>query len=168
MLLMQMDTKEQLTKTRKCQHNQFPLDRKAMRPYIKQWEGILKRFLKPLLKQNPILLEGIWPSSNWKVNYVQFSFSTPPILEDQEDLVIHLYCGFKNMKPSLSLTYDTSCKDLQRGNFIFACPSNFEMYFIWMGKVHNNVVKDGNDEHYNFILIFCQEKYNHEQHHNNQ
>ncbi len=58
------------------------------------------------------------------------------------------------MKPSLSMTHDTPCKNLHRGNFIFACPSDLEVYFIWMGKAHNNVVKDGNDKHYNFILIF--------------
>ncbi len=155
MLLMQMDTKEQLTKTRKCYYNQFPLYWKAMGPYIEYWEGILDCFLKPLLQQNPILLEGIWPSKNWKANYVWFSFPTPPILKDQEDPIIHLYCGFKNMKPSLSMSYDTPCRDLHKRNFIFACPSDLEVYFIWMGKVHNNVVKDGNDEHYNFILIFC-------------
>jgi hypothetical protein len=126
-----------------------------MGPYIEYWEGILECFLKPLLKQNPILLEGIWPSSNWKANYVQFSSPTPPILEDQEDPIIHLYCGPKNMKPSLNMTYDTPCKGLHRRNFIFACPFNLEMYFVWMGKVHNDVVKDENDEHYNFIIIFC-------------
>jgi hypothetical protein len=43
---------------------------KAMGPYIESWEGILKCLLKPLPKQSPILLEGLWPSSNWKVNHV--------------------------------------------------------------------------------------------------
>jgi hypothetical protein len=77
-----------------------------MGPYIEYWEGILECFLKPLSKQNPILLEGIWPPSNWKANYVRFSFPTPPIFEDQEDPIIYLYCGSKNMKPSLNMTYD--------------------------------------------------------------
>ncbi len=43
---------------------------KAMGTYIEYWEGILKCLLKPLPKQSPILLEGLWPSSNWKVNHV--------------------------------------------------------------------------------------------------
>jgi hypothetical protein len=29
-----------------------------------------------------------------------------------------------------------------------ACPCELEVYPIWMGKTHNDVVKDGNDEHY--------------------
>ncbi len=29
-----------------------------------------------------------------------------------------------------------------------ACPCELEVYPIWMGITHSDVVKDGNDEHY--------------------
>jgi hypothetical protein len=29
-----------------------------------------------------------------------------------------------------------------------ACPCELEVYPIWMGRAHSDVVKDGNDEHY--------------------
>ncbi len=54
---------------------------KAMGPYIEYWEGTLKCLLKSPPKQSPILLEGLWPSSNWKVSHVWFHFPISPILE---------------------------------------------------------------------------------------
>jgi hypothetical protein len=33
-------------------------------------------------------------------------------------------------------------------NFFLACPCELEVYPIWMGRAHNDVVKDVNDEHY--------------------
>jgi hypothetical protein len=47
---------------------------------------ILKRFRKVI-----ILLEGFWPPSNWKVSHVWFSFQTPQVLKDKEDLNIPPY-----------------------------------------------------------------------------
>ncbi len=116
-------------------------------------QGILKRFSKPLPKQNPILLEGFWPSNNWKVNHLQFSFSLPPILANQEDPIIPLYCGIKNMKPSLSTTTDIPFKNLHEKDFFLARPFDPKVYLVWMGRAHNDVLKDGNDNHYRMALV---------------
>jgi hypothetical protein len=52
------------------------------------------------------------------------------------------------MKMSLSTTTYTPFKDLHEGDFIFSRPFEPKMYPIWMGRVHSDVVKDVNDEHY--------------------
>ncbi len=98
------------------------------------------------------MLEGFWPISNW-VNHVRFSIPSVPIFDDMEDPVILPYCGPKNMKPSLSTTTYTPIGDLHEGDFLLACPSGLKMYLVWMGKVHSDVVKDVNDEHYRMVHV---------------
>jgi len=104
---------------------------------------------KPISQQSFILLEGFWPTNNWKVNHVRFSIPSVPIFDDMEDPTIPPYCGPKNMKPSLSIVTYIPFSDLHEGDFlILACPLELEMYIVWMGRVYTNVVKDVNDEHY--------------------
>jgi hypothetical protein len=42
-----------------------------------------------------MLLEGFWPSSNWRVNHVQASIPTD-VDDDPEDPIVLPYCGSKN------------------------------------------------------------------------
>jgi hypothetical protein len=81
-------------------------------------------------------------------------FPIPPSLEDKEDPIIPLYCGLKNMKPSLNTPTYTLFKDLHERDFIFVYPCNLEVYPIWMGKVYSDVAKDGNDKHYRIWCTF--------------
>ncbi len=39
-----------------------------MKPYIEYWEGILECLSKLIPQQSLVLLEGFWPTSNWKVD----------------------------------------------------------------------------------------------------
>jgi hypothetical protein len=39
-------------------------------PYLDYWENILELLWKPLSTQNSTLLEGFWPSSNWRSNHM--------------------------------------------------------------------------------------------------
>jgi hypothetical protein len=119
-----------------------------MKQCIEYWECILKCLSKPIPQQSPILLEGFWSTSNWKVNHVRFSIPYVPILDDMEDLVILSYYGPKSMKLSLSTTTYIFKKDLHEQDFILTCPFEIEVYLVWMGRAHNDVVKDVNDEHY--------------------
>jgi hypothetical protein len=57
------------------------------------------------------------------------------------------------MKPSLSTTIYTSFKDLHEKDFILAHPSKTEVYPILMGRTHNGVVKDVNNEHYRMVHV---------------
>jgi hypothetical protein len=57
------------------------------------------------------------------------------------------------MKPSLSTIAYTSFRDLHKRDVILAHPFDLEVYPIWVGKMHSEVVKDGNDEHYRMVHV---------------
>jgi len=119
-----------------------------MKPYIEYWKGILKCLSKPIPLQNLVLSKGFWRTSNWKVNHARFSIPYIPIFDHIENLVILPYCGRKNMKMSLNTTTYTPFRD-----FFLACPSKPKMYPVCMGRAHNDVVKDANDEHYRMVHV---------------
>jgi hypothetical protein len=81
--------------------------------------------------QSIILLEGFWPSSNWRSNYVRASVSTVMDVVDPEDPIQIPYCGPKNMRP---LTVDMSFKKLNVGNFVFLKPHDPNLIPLWMGR----------------------------------
>jgi hypothetical protein len=109
--------------------------------------------LKPIPLQNPILLKGFWPTSNWKINHVRFSIPFVPIFDDIENPVILPYCGPKNMKVSLSTTTNTPFRDLHEKDFFLAHPSKPKMCPIWMGRTRRDVVKDANAKHYRMLHV---------------
>ncbi len=84
---------------------------------------------------------------------MKFSIPSVPIFDDMEDPTMLPYCGPKNMKPSLNITTYTPFRDLHEGGFLLACPSELEMYLVWMEKVHTDVVKDVNNEHYQMVHV---------------
>jgi hypothetical protein len=47
-----------------------------MAPYVEYWEDILLHLSRPSPCQSAILLEGLWPLSNWKFNYSKASLLT--------------------------------------------------------------------------------------------
>ncbi len=83
---------------------------------------------------------------------MRFSIPFVPILDDMEDPTIPLYRGSKHMKLSLNTTY-TPFRDLHEGDFLLAHPCELVVYLVWMGKAHSDVVKDGNDQHYQMVHI---------------
>jgi hypothetical protein len=56
-----------------------------MKLYVEYWEDILLYLSRPLPPQSTILLEGFWPSSNWRSNYVRVSLLTMMDIVDLED-----------------------------------------------------------------------------------
>jgi hypothetical protein len=92
-----------------------------MNPYMEYWEDILLHLSIPLPPQSATLLEGFWPSSNWRSNYARASLSTIIDVVDIEDLVQLPYCGSKNMKP---LNTYTPFRDLNVENFVLMGPHN--------------------------------------------
>jgi hypothetical protein len=73
-----------------------------MRPYVEYWEDVLLHLSRLLMLQSTILLEGFWPSSNWKCNYAKTSLSTVMDIVDPEDLIRIPYCGPKNTRPLIT------------------------------------------------------------------
>jgi hypothetical protein len=126
---------------------------RVMKPYIDYWEGILKCLSKPIPQQSHVLLEGFWSTSNWKVNHMRFSIPSVPIFDNMEDPVIPPYYGPKNMKSSLSTITYNPFKDLHEGDFLLAHPFEPEMYPLWMERMHSDVIKDANDEHYQMVHV---------------
>jgi hypothetical protein len=127
---------------------------KAIGLHIEHKEGILESYLsKPLPKQSPILLEGFEPFSNWKVKHVQFFFnSTYPWRSRRSNYPFILWAEEHETIFEYVVAY-TPFRYLHEKDFILVCPSNFETYPIWMGKVHSDVVKDGNDKHYRMVHV---------------
>jgi hypothetical protein len=87
------------------------------------------------------MLEGFWPSSNWRANY-EHTFIPTVVDVDLEDLVIPPYYGLKSMRPSLNTTAYTSFLDLFVGNFVLVQLADPTIYPMWMGRAKNDVVKD--------------------------
>jgi hypothetical protein len=55
-----------------------------MKPYVEYWEDILLHLSRPLPLQSTIILEGFWPSNNWRFNYARVSLSTTMNVVDLE------------------------------------------------------------------------------------
>jgi hypothetical protein len=88
-----------------------------MGPYVKYQENILELLSRPIPWQNYVILEGFWPSNNWKANYQCASLHT--IIDvDLEDHVILPYCGPRSIHPFLSIVAYTPFCDLFVGNFV--------------------------------------------------
>jgi len=102
-----------------------------MKPYVEHWEDILLHLSKPLTCQNAMLLEGFWPSSNWRSIYSKFSLSIIVINANLEGPIQRPCCGLKNMRPST--TY-TPFKDLNDGDFVIIKPRDFDLVLVWMGR----------------------------------
>lgn len=67
---------------------------RATGSYVNYWGHILGLLARALLHQSPMLLEGFWPSCNWKVNHVHASIPTS-VDGGLEDPIVVLHCGSK-------------------------------------------------------------------------
>jgi hypothetical protein len=92
--------------------------------YVEYLEDILLHLLRPLPPQSSTLLEGFWPSSNWRANYVISSLSTVINVVNPKDPIQVPYCGPKNMKP---LTTYTPFKYFNVGDFVLVRPHDFDL-----------------------------------------
>ncbi len=61
-------------------------------------EDILLHLSKPLLAQRSILLEGFWPSKNWRFYYAKVELMSTNQVIDSKYLVMCPYYGPKNLK----------------------------------------------------------------------
>jgi hypothetical protein len=84
---------------------------------VKYWESILELLSRLIRWKRFILLEGFWPSNNWKINYERASIRIV-VDVDPEDPVIPPYYGPKRMCPSLSTTAYMPFRDLFTSNFV--------------------------------------------------
>jgi hypothetical protein len=64
-----------------------------LKPYVVYWEDILLHLSKPLPRQSATFLEGFWPSSNWRSNYLKVLLSTTIVGADPKDPIQHPYVG---------------------------------------------------------------------------
>jgi len=64
--------------------------------HMDYWEEVLLRLSKPLPIQRSTLLEGFWPSSNWKLNYAKVELLSMMQVVDSEDMANCPYCGPNN------------------------------------------------------------------------
>ncbi len=121
-----------------------------MKSYVEYQEYILLHLSKPLPRQSAILLQGFWPSSNWKSNYSKASLSTSIVGVNPKDPIQHLYCGPKNMKP---LTTYTPFKNLNDGDFILMRSHDLDLVHVWMGKSQSDVVKVKEIEFFKMVKV---------------
>jgi hypothetical protein len=69
-----------------------------MKLYVEYWEDVLLHFSRLLPPQSITLLEGFWPSNNWRFNSAMVSLSIMMDVVDLKDLIQVSYCGPKNKK----------------------------------------------------------------------
>jgi hypothetical protein len=105
---------------------------------------------KPLPGQSSTLLKEFWPSSNWVSNYFKVSLSTAFVTVDPEDPIQLLYCGSKNMKPSI--TY-TPVRDFNDEDFVLVRLHDPNCVSIWMGKTQGDVVKDEENAFFKMVKV---------------
>ncbi len=67
-----------------------------------------------------------------------------------KDLVIHPYCGSKNLKSILTYTL---CRDINNGYFIFMRPHDPLLVLVWLGITHIDVVKDDQNENFKMVRV---------------
>jgi hypothetical protein len=88
----------------------------------------LLHLLRPLPLQSATLLEGFWPSNNWKSNYFKASLLTTIVGFDLNDPILCFHCEPKNMK--LSIVY-TMFKDINDGDFVLIRLHDLDLFPIW-------------------------------------
>jgi hypothetical protein len=125
---------------------------KVMGPYVKCWESILELLSRPIPQQSFIMLEGFWPSRNWRANYEHTSILTV-VDVDLEDLVIPPYYGLKSMRPSLNIIAYTSFRDLFVGHFVLVQLVDPTIYPMWMGRAKIDVVKYFLNENHRKVYV---------------
>jgi hypothetical protein len=87
---------------------------------------------KPLPTQNSTILEGFWPSSNWKFNHMWGAI--PPIVDiDHEDPIVAPYYGFKKYNHHWRQLAYTSFWNLGLRDFVLVRPTHPKLYLVWMG-----------------------------------
>jgi len=69
---------------------------------------------------------------------------------DLEDLVMHLYCGQKNLK--LVLTY-TLFRDFNNGDFVIMKPHDLLFVIVWMGRTQSDVINDHQSEFFKIMKV---------------
>ncbi len=114
-----------------------------MNPYVYYYEDILLHFSKPLPIQGCIVLEGFWPSNNWKLNYVKIQLLSMMSIVDSKNLVIRPYYGPKKLK--LVPTH-TLFRNLNNGDFVLVKFHDLLLVPTWLGKTQSDVVKDDQNE----------------------
>jgi hypothetical protein len=63
--------------------------------YVEYWEDVLLHLSKSLPLQSPTLLEGFWPSSNWRFNYARALLPTRMEVVDAKDPLMRPYCKLR-------------------------------------------------------------------------
>ncbi len=124
-----------------------------MKPYIDYWEAILEMLANPFPQQSPMLLEGFWPTNNWRVNHLQFAEPKLTILANKENIMLQPFYGSKNMKPIMKMAPYTPFINLHNGDFVLAWPSDLEVYLVWLGRTNSDVVKDEGNEHNKMVHV---------------
>jgi hypothetical protein len=64
-----------------------------LKPYVEYWEDILLHLSKLLPCHNATLLEGFWPLSNWRSNYLRVSLLIAIVSANLEDPIQCPYVG---------------------------------------------------------------------------
>ncbi len=125
---------------------------RIMGHYVKYWESILELLSRLIPRHSYVLLEGFWPSSNWRANYECTSIHI--IVDvDLEDLVIHPYYGPRSLRPSLSTSTYTPFRDLFVNSFVLVWPSDSIVYHVWTGRAKSDVIIYQDNENHRKVHV---------------
>jgi hypothetical protein len=112
----------------------------------------LELLSKPIPQQSFVLLEGFWPSNNWRVNYEQTSIHI--IVDvDHEDLVILPYYGPRSLCPSLNIATYTHFHNLFANRFVLVRLLNPIVYHVWTRRTESDVIIYQDNENHRKVHV---------------
>lgn len=112
----------------------------AMAGYVDYWKCILQELKKPIPSQPATLIEGFWPTTDWKRCHVTVGIDTTigeqdRTPEDEEEVD---YCGLAKDKPYPMFN---PWRDILVGDFVLVRPDNKEDY-VWLAIALTIVDRD--------------------------
>jgi hypothetical protein len=72
------------------------------------------------------------------------------LIVDSKNSIICPYCGPKNLKPNLTCTL---FRDINNGDFFLVRLHDLLLVLVWLGKTHNDVVKDDPNEFFKMLKM---------------
>lgn len=124
--------------------------RRDFPPYVEYWQTLLAELDKPLPPGPATLLEGFWPSTDWRrlqptaTLLITGGDVTP---EDEEP---EAYCGPKNERPKEPLN---PWRDIDKGWWVILRSPEPDIYPIWLGRAITSVCREVGHENFGKFLL---------------
>ena len=125
----------------------------AFGPYVEYWKRVLSELKEPLPKPPPELLEGYWPTHDWRVTDQEASSQgrrVNSLDSNPEEEELEPYCGPANEAPRESFN---PWVDICPGSWVLLGPEDPEVCLVWQGRALSEVCREAGHEKNEMFLI---------------